>query len=94
MRKKANFKDIASAISSTQINLSENMKTCSNKNLNTISVMSTESSQKKFGEENKNVDADKLTQDMLIMMTEMNEKKETLEACNNRIHFIDLFFMI
>ncbi len=87
IRKKANFKEIASK------KWESSSRLCSIPNL---SIMSTESSQKKYCEEtldtrNRNRDRDRdkennicmvnITEENINIITEMSEKKETLEAC-------------
>jgi hypothetical protein len=91
VRKKANFKEIANKKELTN-------KLCkSNEKVNplTLSIMSTESSQKKNMEENLNLRDNNIckviiTEGDINIMTEMNERKEILENCRKIL--LKIFF--
>jgi len=95
IRKKANFKEIANK------KWESSSRLCSIPNL---SIMSTESSQKKYYEETFNTrDRDRnrdkennicmvnITEENINIITEMSDKKETLEACKKILIKLKIF---
>lgn len=93
IRKKANFKEIANK------KWESSSRLCSIPNL---SIMSTESSQKKYCEETFNTrDREKyrennicmvnITEENINIITEMSDKKETLEACKKILIKLKIF---